>query len=108
MCEIGPGDVVHFRRKELHWHGAAPNCFMTHVAITPRSIFRRDRCKQRVTDEQYGQRVVSGNTAREAVNFSCTTCQTRLTTFWWGPAERPRLALAKSGASTISPWKRCR
>jgi quercetin dioxygenase-like cupin family protein len=31
--EIGPGDSVHFEPEENHWHGAAPNRFMTHVAM---------------------------------------------------------------------------
>ena len=31
--EIRPGDRVHFERGEHHWHGAAPNRFMTHIAI---------------------------------------------------------------------------
>ncbi|HTT29945.1 MAG TPA: cupin domain-containing protein [Solirubrobacteraceae bacterium] len=30
---IGPGDRVYFEPGEHHWHGAAPNRFMTHVAI---------------------------------------------------------------------------
>jgi quercetin dioxygenase-like cupin family protein len=31
--EIRPGDRVHFEPDEDHWHGAAPNRFMTHIAI---------------------------------------------------------------------------
>lgn len=31
--EIRPGDRVHFEPGERHWHGAAPNRFMVHVAI---------------------------------------------------------------------------
>ena len=30
---IGPGDRVFFAPGEDHWHGAAPNRFMTHLAI---------------------------------------------------------------------------
>jgi quercetin dioxygenase-like cupin family protein len=30
---IAPGDRVYFEPGEEHWHGAAPNRFMTHVAI---------------------------------------------------------------------------
>jgi quercetin dioxygenase-like cupin family protein len=33
VAEIRPGDRVHFEPVENHWHGAAPNRFMTHVAI---------------------------------------------------------------------------
>ena len=31
--EIRPGDRVRFEPGEHHWHGAAPNRFMTHIAI---------------------------------------------------------------------------
>ena len=31
--EIRPGDRVYFEPGEHHWHGAAPNRFMTHIAI---------------------------------------------------------------------------
>jgi quercetin dioxygenase-like cupin family protein len=31
--EIRPGDVVYIEPGEEHWHGAAPNRFMSHVAI---------------------------------------------------------------------------
>jgi quercetin dioxygenase-like cupin family protein len=31
--EIRPGDRVFFTAGENHWHGAAPNRFMTHIAI---------------------------------------------------------------------------
>jgi quercetin dioxygenase-like cupin family protein len=31
--EIRPGDRVYFEPGESHWHGAAPNRFMTHVAM---------------------------------------------------------------------------
>jgi quercetin dioxygenase-like cupin family protein len=30
---IRPGDRVFFERGEDHWHGAAPNRFMTHLAL---------------------------------------------------------------------------
>ena len=30
---IRPGDRVHFETGEDHWHGAAPNRFMTHIAM---------------------------------------------------------------------------
>src|ERR1700722_14918567 len=31
--EIRAGDVVWFEPNEVHWHGAAPKHFMTHLAI---------------------------------------------------------------------------
>lgn len=34
MITIRPGDVVHTPSGEWHWHGAAPDHFMTHLSIT--------------------------------------------------------------------------
>ena len=31
--DIRPGDIVFFAPDEVHWHGAAPDCAMTHIAI---------------------------------------------------------------------------
>lgn len=31
--EIRPGDIVWFEPGEKHWHGAAPDCAMSHIAI---------------------------------------------------------------------------
>lgn len=31
--EIRPGDIVWFDANERHWHGAAPDCAMSHIAI---------------------------------------------------------------------------
>jgi len=33
IVEIRPGDVVHTPPGEWHWHGAAPDRFMTHLAM---------------------------------------------------------------------------
>ncbi|MCX7558891.1 cupin domain-containing protein [Sulfitobacter sp. F26204] len=30
---IQPGDVIWFEPGEKHWHGAAPDCAMTHIAL---------------------------------------------------------------------------
>jgi quercetin dioxygenase-like cupin family protein len=53
--EIRPGDRVYFEPGENHWHGAAPNRFMTHIAIheagedgSPVTWGRH------VSDEEYG------------------------------------------------------
>ncbi|ABG03127.1 Cupin 2, conserved barrel [Rubrobacter xylanophilus DSM 9941] len=35
VVEMGPGDVVTFAPGEKHWHGAAPDSCMLHVAINP-------------------------------------------------------------------------
>ena len=54
--EIRPGDRVYFGPGENHWHGAAPNRFMVHIAIqevddtgSPVSW------GEHVTDDQYNQ-----------------------------------------------------
>jgi quercetin dioxygenase-like cupin family protein len=34
IIRIRPGDVVHISGDEWHWHGAAPDHFMTHLSLT--------------------------------------------------------------------------
>ncbi len=34
LIAIRPGDVIRITGGEEHWHGAGPNHFMTHLAIT--------------------------------------------------------------------------
>jgi quercetin dioxygenase-like cupin family protein len=53
---IRPGDRVFFEPGENHWHGAAPNRFMTHIAMHEAD----DQGSavtwgEHVTDEEYGQ-----------------------------------------------------
>jgi quercetin dioxygenase-like cupin family protein len=33
MVEVHPGDTIHTPPGEWHWHGAAPDRFMTHIAM---------------------------------------------------------------------------
>jgi quercetin dioxygenase-like cupin family protein len=54
--EIRPGDRVYFEPGERHWHGAAPNRFMAHIAIhevdeSGSSVV----WGKHVTDEQYNR-----------------------------------------------------
>ena len=53
---IRPGDRVFFEPGEEHWHGAAPDRFMTHLAIvqTDEAGTSAD-WGDHVTDEEYGQ-----------------------------------------------------
>lgn len=52
--EIRPGDRVYFEPGESHWHGAAPNRFMTHIAIQEADETGSPVAwGQHVTDEQY-------------------------------------------------------
>jgi quercetin dioxygenase-like cupin family protein len=53
--EIRPGDRVFFEPGENHWHGAAPNRLMTHIAM--QAVDEHDSAVnwgEHVTDEQYG------------------------------------------------------
>ena len=53
--EIRPGDRVFFEPGEEHWHGAAPNRFMLHVAIL--QVDDEGNFADwgdHVTDEEYG------------------------------------------------------
>lgn len=51
--EIRPGDVVWFAPLEKHWHGAAPNTAMTHVAIQERQDGAVVVWMEHVTDREY-------------------------------------------------------
>jgi quercetin dioxygenase-like cupin family protein len=52
---IRPGDRVFFEPDEVHWHGAAPNRFMTHVAIAEVDDDGSPvTWGEHVTDEEYG------------------------------------------------------
>jgi quercetin dioxygenase-like cupin family protein len=48
---IGAGDVVWFAPGERHWHGAGPDTYMTHIAI---SLGSSD-WSEPVDDEQYAR-----------------------------------------------------
>ncbi|MAS37996.1 MAG: cupin [Anaerolineaceae bacterium] len=51
--EVHPGDVVQFVPGEKHWHGAAPNNAMTHIAIHEYQDGSPVEWLEHVTDEQY-------------------------------------------------------
>ncbi len=51
--QIFPGDVVHFPAGEKHWHGAASDCAMTHIALQTEEGGRTADWMEPVTDEQY-------------------------------------------------------
>ena len=53
--EIRPGDRVFFEPGENHWHGAAPNRFMVHIAIQEADENGSPvTWGEHVTDEEYG------------------------------------------------------
>lgn len=51
--EIRQGDVVWIPPNTKHWHGAAPNASMTHVAIVEQLDGKSTEWLEHVTDEQY-------------------------------------------------------
>ena len=52
---IRPGDRVHFEPGENHWHGAAPNRFMTHIAMQEVDDHGSPATwGEHVTEEEYG------------------------------------------------------
>ena len=54
--EIRPGDRVFFEPDEEHWHGAAPDRFMTHLAMLQVDNAGNSAIwGEHVTDEEYGQ-----------------------------------------------------
>ena len=52
--DIRPGDVVRFAPGEKHWHGAAPQTAMTHIAVQESLDGKAVDWLQHVTDEEYG------------------------------------------------------
>lgn len=53
--EVHPGDVVWFPPGEKHWHGAAPDTAMIHIAVQERLDGKTVDWMEPVTDEQYGR-----------------------------------------------------
>lgn len=51
--EIRQGDVVWIPPGQKHWHGAAPNSSMTHIAIVEQLDGRSVEWMEKVTDAQY-------------------------------------------------------
>jgi quercetin dioxygenase-like cupin family protein len=52
--EIRAGDIVWFSPGEKHWHGAAPNCAMSHIAIAEQLDGKVVDWMEHVSDQQYG------------------------------------------------------
>jgi quercetin dioxygenase-like cupin family protein len=56
FVEISAGDLVFFAPDERHWHGAGPDTYMVHIAITPAiSTEGGTDWLEPVTDEEYGR-----------------------------------------------------
>lgn len=52
--DVRPGDVVWFAPGEKHWHGAAPETAMTHIALQEVQDGKVVDWMEHVTDAQYG------------------------------------------------------
>ena len=52
--DIRPGDVVWFPPGEKHWHGAAPETAMTHIALQEVQDGKVVDWMEHVSEEQYG------------------------------------------------------
>jgi len=55
--EIRAGDTVWFAPGEKHWHGAAPNTAMVHIAMQEAVDGKAVEWLEHVTDEEYGGKV---------------------------------------------------
>ena len=51
--ELRPGDVVRIPAGVKHWHGAAPDSSMTHLAVQERQDGKTVDWLEKVSDEQY-------------------------------------------------------
>jgi len=51
---IRPGDIVWFAPNEKHWHGAAPDCAMTHIAIAEMVDGKAVDWLEKVSEADYG------------------------------------------------------
>ncbi|WP_380786203.1 cupin domain-containing protein [Sphingomonas sp. R86521] len=56
--QVRPGDIVFFEPGERHWHGAAPTCGMSHIAIAEAQDGKVVDWLEQVSDADYtgGQR----------------------------------------------------
>jgi quercetin dioxygenase-like cupin family protein len=59
VAELRPGDIVSTPPDEWHWHGAAPDHFMTHLSITeavPGDQRPETDWGEHLSDDEYGGR----------------------------------------------------
>lgn len=53
--ELHPGDVVNIPPEVKHWHGAAPDCWFSHIAIEVPGEKTSNQWCEPVSDEEYGK-----------------------------------------------------
>ena len=56
VARAAPGSTVWFDAGERHWHGAAPDCLMSHIAIQEADTDGRATAwEEHVSDDEYGR-----------------------------------------------------
>ena len=65
--EIQQGDVVWIPPGQKHWHGAAPNSSMAHIAIVQQLDGKSVDWMEKVSDAQYGSPVSAQQSSADAV-----------------------------------------
>ena len=53
LQQLRPGDVVWFEPGEKHWHGATPDCAMTHIALQEELDGQAVDWMEQVSDADY-------------------------------------------------------
>ena len=64
--EIRKGDVVWIPPGQKHWHGAAPNSSMAHIAIVEQLDGKSVEWMEKVSDAQYGEPIRDQGTTSDA------------------------------------------
>jgi len=69
VIEIRPGDVIYTPPGQWHWHGAAPDHFMTHIAMWEAPLsdsVPESEWANLVTDEEYQKTPATGSRRLES------------------------------------------
>ena len=69
VIEIRPGDVIYTPPGQWHWHGAAPDHFMTHIAMWEAPLsdsVPESEWANLVTDEEYQKTPAEGSCRLES------------------------------------------
>jgi quercetin dioxygenase-like cupin family protein len=53
IAHVRPGDIVYFAANERHWHGAEPDCAMSHIAIAEKHDGTVVTWMEKVADADY-------------------------------------------------------
>ncbi len=53
LTRINAGDTIYSEHEVDHWHGAAPDSFMIHLAVSPYTVEKDTNWKEPVADTDY-------------------------------------------------------